>query len=384
MHNFKTLLISLTGTESHKLLREPGKGSLSIGTRGESQGKYDLWVEPHQKLNWHAFDKLNTASGYPWPRFFTYSGSDLGFIAWSKTRPIEIFDWYPTTSLVANFNAAAISHLYIEVNNTHLDLTLDERIIDLHLAGNLAQIHLNQSSTIKYLSFSPKYSDMESYQLPQYPSLANTTHLSIAALPPLGKGFDCRSLLQFSGLTSLNLWGSMLHLDCLASLTQLQTLALRYMPELDTLPALSTWQNLNHFIGWNIEATAGKALQQQLKLAQKLELKKYSKYSSVAHLRSKSWFIAEYALPFGAWENKNAKLATKAYKACLKAIQKASTQQEVQGAIAVFISVINQLPAIETSEREDVAAAVDQLVAAAKFQIDPKEAQTWFDAVRDF
>ncbi|WP_298608933.1 hypothetical protein [uncultured Thiothrix sp.] len=380
MPKLETLLISLTGTDSHKLLLEPGQGSLSIGTRGESHGKYDLWVEPQQKLNWHAFDTLTTASNYPWPRFFKYSGNDLGFITWSTNRPIESFEWYPTTHLAANFNSAAISKLYIEVNTTHLNLTLDAGISRLHLAGNLAQIHLNQCSTFESLSFSPKYSDTECYQLPEYPSLANTDDLCIY-VQPLGKSFDCRSLLQFPRLTSLKLWGSMLHLDCLASLTHLQTLGLRYMPELDTLPALRTWPNLSHFIGWNIEATAGKALQKQLKLAQKAELKKYS---SVSQLRSKSWFIAEYALPFGAWENKNAKLATKAYKACLKAIQQASTTQEVQDSIAVFIAVINQLPAMETSEREDVAEAVDQLVAAAKFQIDPKEAQTWFDAVRDF
>ena len=39
-------VISLTGKDSHKVMIPAGQGSFSIGTKGLSEGKYDVWVEP--------------------------------------------------------------------------------------------------------------------------------------------------------------------------------------------------------------------------------------------------------------------------------------------------------------------------------------------------
>lgn len=46
--------------------------------------------------------------------------------------------------------------------------------------------------------------------------------------------------------------------------------------------------------------------------------------------------------------------------------------------------MINQLPNIETTEREDVGEAVMQLVEASTLDISEEEANAWFDAVWDF
>ena len=84
-------MISLTGKDSHKVMIPAGQGSFSIGTKGLSEGKYDVWVEPDSVIDWNAFNAFYTGYGeekkaeYPygdWPRWFYYSGNDTGFIEW--------------------------------------------------------------------------------------------------------------------------------------------------------------------------------------------------------------------------------------------------------------------------------------------------------------
>lgn len=94
----REFVISLTGQNSHKVIIPKGQGSFSIGTKGVSKGKYDVWVEQDSVINWDAFNELYTGYGqenkekYPcgdWPRWIYYSGNDIGFIKWSCKRKIE-------------------------------------------------------------------------------------------------------------------------------------------------------------------------------------------------------------------------------------------------------------------------------------------------------
>lgn len=51
-----TITISLTGENSHQIRIPKGQGSLSIGTKGLSEGKYDIWVEDNCPIDWDAFN----------------------------------------------------------------------------------------------------------------------------------------------------------------------------------------------------------------------------------------------------------------------------------------------------------------------------------------
>ncbi len=171
-------------------------------------------------------------------------------------------------------------------------------------------------------------------------------------------------------------------LEALAELVHLKRLALRYVPDLTGIPRLTTWENLNSFIGWNIEETAGKALATEYNALSK---DREFKYSGVSNLRKKIWFITSYGIPFSNWNDKKARTtATKAYKTCLKGIKRAKTEDEVHMAITAFVEVLNKLPNMETSEREDAGVAVEQLVESSALNISTETGNKWFDETRDF
>ena len=220
----------------------------------------------------------------------------------------------------------------------------------------------------------------KSYSLPVFESLKNIRSLDLGG-DVLGQPIDCKSLSQFTSLTSLSLSGSLISLDFLKELKSLKSLGLRYVPNLDGFPQLNCWTDLKEFIGWNIEEVEGKRLRGELK---KLMSEREMNYSSVSQLRKKIWFTTEYGMPFSAWDAKNTKQAVKAYKEALKVIKKAKEKDEVKIAIEDFVKVINLLPDIETSEREDVAVAVSQLIQVSSLGIDESEGMKWFDFVRDF
>ena len=52
---YKRYYLSLTGENSHIIDLYLGQGGLSIGTKGVSDGEYDVWVDPGEKINWDAF-----------------------------------------------------------------------------------------------------------------------------------------------------------------------------------------------------------------------------------------------------------------------------------------------------------------------------------------
>lgn len=391
MNDNRPTYISLTGEKSHKVNIPIGQGSFSIGTKGLSEGEYDVWVEKDSRINWDAFNEFFTGYGrqhselYPygdWPRFLYYSGNDQGFIDWSSKRPVEDFHWSPQENVFVDLTKANINRMFIHTEKYTSRISIGDKIRDLFLSGNLENINIETCSTIPYLYFSPHCSQKEiaPYQLPVFKALKDVTSVAMDN-SPAGQAFDCESLLQFQNITALSLTGNLIHLEVLAELTHLERIGLRYVPDLTNMPKLTSWKNLKSFIGYNIEETKGKVLRAELnKLLKEEELD----YSSVSKLRKAIWFTTEYDIPFSDWESKNAKIATKAYKASLKEINKSKTENEVHEAIARFIEVINQLDNIETSEREDAGVAVGQLIESSALGISQKTGQRWFDEIRDF
>ncbi|ERJ58250.1 hypothetical protein [Sphingobacterium paucimobilis] len=384
--------ISLTGENSHKIVIPPGQGSFSIGTKNMSKGKYDVLVVEGSAINWDVFNEMYTPHGkqnadrYPngdWPRFFYYSGDDTGFIQWSEKRRIENLNWAPIGPMKADLSKANIYELSIHATANPIELILGENIKKLYLSGNLANIQIKASPSTTLVQFAPDTGTAadNNYCLPEFLSLNKTVTSVHVDNTVIGAAVDCSSLLQFKNIQSLNLSGNITNLQAIAQLHELEYLGLRTMPDLTGMPALKIWQKLKSFIGWNIEETQGKILQQELKSLLK---EREMEYSSVSKLRKKIWFTTEYGIPFTNWEGKNAKIATKAYKSALKAIGKAKTEAEVKQAIIELIDLINTLHNIETVEREDTGTAVEQLVASSRLDLPQELAAQWFDDRRDF
>lgn len=388
-HN--TINLSLTGENSHQVCIPKGQGSLSIGTKGLSEGKYDIWVEDNCPIYWDAFNEfyIPASRGNPqrppygdWPRWFYYSGNDMGFIPWSSKRHIEDFSWMPQKGVCVDLAEANIHRFFLHIPKEPTKLRLGGTIRQLFLSGHLENLDIQAVVSLPSLQFGPFASQekQQPYQLPVFDALKHVHGVSIHN-EPMGQAFDCGSLLQFSEITWLSLWGNFTNLEALAEFKNLESLELRYVPDLTGMPGLAYWKNLRGFIGWNIEETAGKALRAELR---QLSKEREFSYSSVSQLRKAVWFATEYGIPFSGWESKKAKAATRAYKACLKEVRKAENEDGVREAIVRFVAALNQLPDLETIEREDAGTAVSQLVEAAELGISQETGQAWFDEARDF
>ena len=391
MNKDKPKYFSLTGEDSHKVTIPLGQGSFSIGTKGRSEGKYDAWVEKDTVINWNVFNDCFTGYGeqnkqhYPcgnWPRFFYYSGNDIGFAYWSKNRKIEDFHWFPQGDISVDFTDANINRFMIHSVQHQVEISIGDKQTFLSLSGNLENIKVKKCTTIPSLHFSPKYTHDNDriLKLPLFNELEKAKSIDID-VSPMGKAFNCRSLLQFTDLVSLNLKGNMTNLEALVELPNLERIGLRFVPNLIGMPDLKSFKNLSSFIGYNIEEKVGKDLRTQLK---KLSNEKELNYSSITQLRKTIWFTTEYGIPFAEWESKIQKVANKAYKTCLKQMNKAKTMEEAHDLIVVFIKVFNQLENIETTEREDVGRAVYQLTESSNLGIKLEMIDKWFDDTRYF
>ena len=145
-------------------------------------------------------------------------------------------------------------------------------------------------------------------------------------------------------------------------------------------PDVRSWKNLDRFIGWNIEETAGKDLRKQLKA---LEKEKELDYQ-ISQLRSKTWFATEYDNPFKNWEGTKGRKASKLYKDYLKEIKKVPDEASVRDNIIRFTEAFNAFDDLDTVEREDTYDAVRRLIMASPFEIDENIWLEWFDGTRDF
>lgn len=376
------LILDLTGPNSHTIRREPGQGSFAIGPADMPVAKLDAVVPADASIAWTAFDGLTVPAGYPWPRAIYYQGGDTGFAAWSRKRPIERFVWYPAASALLDLTGARIGELSIELTQTAIELTLGATA-SLVLRGDLSLLHVRAGGpeSVPRLQLRPKPPPTPGpFGLPNLRPLSAATDVGIE-VDVMGPPFDCGSLLQFAGLRCLSLQGSMTGLHHLAGLG-LEQLELRLCRDLSGLPDLEAWPELTSLIGFNVEAEGGRRLQQHLKRIARSGRR--MTMARIVHLREPNWFAIEAELPFAAWPPRSARIAVKAFRKAAVAVNEASSIEAMQDAVARFVGSINALPGIATSEREDVAVAVERL-ADLGHGLAPRDlVMAWFDQARDF
>ena len=158
-----------------------------------------------------------------------------------------------------DFTGADIYRLFIGTENAKVRFRPGEKTLYLGLSWTLENFEVLECDKIPPLSLAPNGT-----RLPVFGTLAQARYVEIHSSPNKA-AFDCESLLQFQNLASLDLWGNMTGLSALADLKNLESLGLRYIPDLQGMPKLETWEKLSYFIGWNIEESAGKAFRAELK-----------------------------------------------------------------------------------------------------------------------
>ena len=376
------LTLSLTGKDSHKVNITPGQGSFSIAPKTFGE-KADAYVDADTPIQWEAFNDFKVPAGGNWPRAMDYVGNDTRFIEWTERREVESFHWTLMAPATVDFSKAKIEYLSVDNNDYPLHIKLgNERLKGLSLQGNPHKITLEIAVPLKSISFSisTEKKDSTPVFLPEFEALKDITTINISTSVG-GQPFDCSSLLQFKKLKTVRLDGNMCHMEALGKLN-LSGIEVRYCPDMTGLPPLSTWADFSYCIFWNVEEVRGKVLRKELKELEKT--RGLSEYASVSNLHPKSWFVTEFNIPFASWEGKNGREAMKAYKETLKAVKKAKEEKEVRSLLEGLIAVINGLPNIETTEREDTYEAVCQLADVASFEIDEEKIQLWFDEAREF
>ena len=389
-HEDGVFTLELTPDAPHRLKTSPGQGSLTLGPRTLLKTA-DLWLPVDACVLWSCFDPFATPAGSPWPRSFYYTGNDHGFFTWAQLRPIENFSWYPQLQQDVHIDASQsqIRELSIHLqagHQGHIHLKLPQKGMHLHLQGNLEQITVT-AGLPESLSLSPVTSKNpadKAFQLPDMGCLKQVCTLELRN--GAGKqAVSLQNLLQFSKLDSLSLWGNHSDLAQLSSCTQLRTLSLRFMRHLSELPALQAWPQLDSFIAYNVEEAAGKRLRQQLK--ERTRARPWAGYTSVSQLRKPEWWSKEYGRPFAGWAAARARIAHAAYDLAEQEIGAASGLDHVQAALTAFTARFNMVKGIETSEREDLGLAVQQLAqlpAALALKLTHEQAGQWFDENRDY
>jgi hypothetical protein len=376
-------LLSLTGAHSHTLTREPGLARLALGS-----GAADLHVDPDDAIDWTAFDPFATPAGSAWPRHLDYRGNDSGFFAWARRRPIENMSWRPVFDDVRRVDAAGagIHSLFLKLDELTgaLHLALPDTSM-LSIAGDLGRLTTEGPlpTTLAVLPPLGRGTD-GAVTLPDLGPLADVRSVILSG-KPLARPISLRSLAAFREITTLSLWGSFTDWDALAELSALETLEIRFAPDLEGMPSLDTWPRLESFIAFNIDAGAGKRLRSEMRARAKT--RPWEGYTSVVKLREPDWWQTEYGRPFSGWDSRRAKRANAAYDAAVAAIAGAGTVDDVRDAVVAFIEGFNAVPGIETTEREDLGDAVVQFAAldrAVALGVNADIALEWFEQTRDF
>lgn len=339
--------------------------------------KADLIAQPEDLINWNALDDFTTPAGGAWPRFIAYTGTDVGIFAWAKSRPIEELTYTATGAITIDARDARIHQSTVVSNGFPVSVRYRQKGYSrLTLVGELDDFSLDVTgpeAPILSLTFPERRGGVRA--LIANPAFETVEDLTVSSAP-LGAPFDCASLSAFPALTSLSVFGAVTGLETLAE-RDLTRLASRHVPNLDGVPPLSSWPRLRSFIAWNVDEVAGRRLRSELKKIGPLE-----GHGSVSQLRSRRWFVEEFGLPFAGWPKRSAARAVKAYKAASSSLTRPVGETAARQLIDDFVTEINSLPNIETSEREDVGEAVRLLAEQAG--IAPELALTWLDDIRDF
>lgn len=388
----ETVVLDLVGPASHRLVREPGVGSVSVGPRREGPGP-DLVVAPDAVVRWESFDSLQTPAGAPWPRWVVYEGQDLSVFSWSEQRPIEGLDYLATADVAVDLDRAKIARLGVASQGHHVSVGLPSatNCHQVTLVGDPADFSLRVpvGGLVPALAFhlpqlraaegepAPADGSRGARGLPPFPENAGVREVSVSS-DPLDVPFDVSSLRQFPDLDNVELAGACAYLEALEELP-LRRLALRYVPDLSGLPDLSCWPDLGTIIVWNCDAEASRRIRSQLKA-----LAPSDHHRSVSKPRGRAWFLEEYGLPFAAWPAGSARKATAGFKAAAKTVKAATSAEAALTAVSAFTATANTLTGIETSEREDLGSAVVLLTKLSAVPVPVADALAVFDAERTF
>jgi hypothetical protein len=381
MRDVERVTISLTGPDSHTIVLEPGMGSLTLGPAPAC----DVTVDVDDRIDWSVFDPMTVPAGYPWPRWFSYTGNDTGFLAWSAGRRTESFHWEPTAPATVDAAEARIDRLMLTLRTVPLAIVLPILCSEVAVFGDadLFRPELAPGASCPPLRFVPDTTaspTVPPIALPDLAAVGDATKIDVWTTP-LRQAFDCSSLLQFPRVETLSLAGQLTGLAALASLRELSQLQLRHCPDLTDLPPLTSWPDLSGLMVSNVEAGAGRRLRTELKQREKASGHRWE-HSWVRELRAPEWFATEYGLPFTEWPRATARKAKKAFEAAVVAATSAQSPDDVEAAVRKFTATLNDLPGLYTIEREDAAEAVTQI--AAKTDVSAEQALAWFDAERDF
>lgn len=379
--------VDLTGPGSHTVTRELGKGELSIGP-----AKSDLIVGGHERINWKALDDPGLSAN-SWPDRVQYEGSDPGFATWvSSRREWMNVRFIATGDTTLDFTDADPRYLTLEVREhtitvqlpsaAHMDYVIlvgdpDHFVVRLHpdgeVPGVILQLPRDPAPRRRVL---PSDGSQGSRVVELPPELVATEDVVVHG-DPFDRPFDARSLSACSRLRRVELRGAVAHLESLLA-ADLRALEFRYVPDLSGLPSLSSWSSLEKVIVWNCDEKATKRLRSEIR-----RMPEGAGFRSASKGRDTAWFATEYGLPFSGWPKRTASKATRAFAAATKAIKTAETPEECLAAIDGFVGAANELPGIETSEREDLAEAVLMLADLSE-HLDEDTADRKFDEVRDF
>ncbi len=379
--------VDLTGPGSHTVTRELGKGWLSIGPVGS-----DLIVDGNEQINWNALDD-SEACANDWPGRVQYEGSDPAFAAWASSRHgLSSAEFIATGDTVLDFMNAHLQYLFLESREHTITVQLPSaahlRLVTLVGPPDHFAIRLHPDSEVPGVSlWLPRDPALGRRVLPVDGSQGARTLALPAELQgiedvtvigdPFDVPFDVRSLSACSRLRRVEIRGAVAHLESLAA-AELSALEFRYVPDLGGLPPLSSWPGLEKMIVWNCDEKATKKLRGEIR-----RMPEGSGFRSASQGRDMAWFATEYGLPFSGWPKRTASKATRAFAAAAKAIARAETVEECYEAIDGFLAVANDLPGIETTEREDLGEAV-QMLADLTEHLDERAAERRFDEVRHF
>ena len=79
------------------------------------------------------------------------------------------------------------------------------------MSGDIEKLKIQAIDKATSIAFTPAFEGSKNYQLPVIKALKNNSSIEVF-MEPVGAALDCRSLLQFTELKSLSLFGNIYHL----------------------------------------------------------------------------------------------------------------------------------------------------------------------------
>ncbi len=373
------LTLSLTGPDSHVVRREAGVGNMYVGPRAQRANVPQAIVPAGARPSWDVIDTIPRAGAYPWPRWLTYEGDDVGVFGWLARRPhpLESLELVTTAPMVADAAKARVGALRIE--SSHALRLVVPSDVRLSLRGALDGIHVEAAGRGAKVDLTL---DPRRGRLVVTPGLASVQRLTVR-----GMDVDLGALATASHVRELTLVGTMKNLAALAALRGLERLSLREVWDLSGLPPWSAWPKLKQVSLFGVRGSDAKRLAKTAEERPSIVL-------VVRSTRTDAWIDDPANRPrFEGWSvpARTLKAANAAFAAATVAVAKLKKAEPKRARAIVddFVDQLNTLHAkkgstLTTLEREDVAEAVASLFDSDLLGPLRDDALAWLDAKREF